>query len=116
MPRALARAKASVRGTTVSSVSGKPFQGEHPTVRPHVVVDARLVSVIPDTVAKRREFQQQVVMVTVYGDVDERTLKEYAKQIRNEIVVLLNALADPSSRLETQDVERDEYQSRIDRV
>ena len=37
--------------TALSSVSGT-F---------HVVIDARLVSVIPDTAAKRREFQQQVV-------------------------------------------------------
>jgi multidrug efflux pump subunit AcrB len=53
-------------------------------------VDA--ISTFPENTEKptisRSEFQQQVVMVTVYGDVDERTLKEYAKQVRNEIVVL----------------------------
>ena len=53
-------------------------------------VDA--ISTFPDNTEKptisRTEFQQQVVMVTVYGDVDERTLKEYAKQVRNDIVVL----------------------------
>ncbi len=36
----------------------------------------------------RSRFQQQVDLVSVYGDVDERTLKEYAKQVRNEIVTL----------------------------
>ena len=53
-------------------------------------VDA--ISTFPENTEKptvsRTEFQQQVVMVTVYGDVDERTLKEYAKQVRNDIVVL----------------------------
>jgi multidrug efflux pump subunit AcrB len=53
-------------------------------------VDA--ISTFPENTEKptisRSEFQQQVVMVTVYGEVDERTLKEYAKQVRNEIVVL----------------------------
>ena len=39
-------------------------------------------------VVSRTTFEQQVVMVTVYGDVAERTLKEYAKQVRNEIVTL----------------------------
>lgn len=53
-------------------------------------VDA--ISTFPDNTEKpsisRTDFQQQVVMVTVYGDVEERTLKEYAKQVRNDIVVL----------------------------
>lgn len=53
-------------------------------------VDA--ISTFPDNTEKpviaRTTFQQQVVMVTVYGDVAERTLKEFAKQVRNEIVTL----------------------------
>ncbi|MEJ2383231.1 MAG: efflux RND transporter permease subunit [Xanthomonadales bacterium] len=53
-------------------------------------VDA--ISTFPENTEKptisRTQFQQQVVMVTVYGDVTERTLKEYAKQVRNEIVTL----------------------------
>ncbi len=39
-------------------------------------------------VVSRTRFEQQVVMLTVYGDVSERTLKEFAKQTRNEIVTL----------------------------
>jgi multidrug efflux pump subunit AcrB len=39
-------------------------------------------------VVSRNTFEQQVVLVTVYGDVNERTLKEFAKQMRNEIVTL----------------------------
>ncbi|MEE4294931.1 MAG: efflux RND transporter permease subunit, partial [Xanthomonadales bacterium] len=50
------------------------------------------ISTFPENTEKpvisRTQFQQQVVMVTVYGDVNERTLKEYAKQVRNEIVTL----------------------------
>ena len=53
-------------------------------------VDA--ISTFPDNTEKpivsRTRFQQQVNLVSVYGDVDERTLKEYVKQIRNEIVSL----------------------------
>jgi multidrug efflux pump subunit AcrB len=53
-------------------------------------VDA--ISTFPENTEKptisRTQFQQQVVMVTVYGEVTERTLKEYAKQVRNEIVTL----------------------------
>jgi multidrug efflux pump subunit AcrB len=53
-------------------------------------VDA--ISTFPDNTEKpnisRTQFQQQTVIVTVYGDVDERILKEYAKQVRNEIVTL----------------------------
>jgi len=53
-------------------------------------VDA--ISTFPDNtenpVVSRTRFQQQVNLVSVYGDVDERTLKEYAKQVRNEIVSL----------------------------
>ena len=53
-------------------------------------VDA--ISTFPDNTEKpvisRTQFQQQVVIVSVYGNVDERTLKEYAKQVRNEIVTL----------------------------
>lgn len=50
------------------------------------------ISTFPDNTEKpnisRTQFQQQVVIVSVYGDVDERTLKEYVKQVRNEIVTL----------------------------
>ena len=46
-------------------------------------VDA--ISTFPDNtenpIISRTRFQQQVNLVSVYGDVDERTLKEYAKQI-----------------------------------
>jgi multidrug efflux pump subunit AcrB len=53
-------------------------------------VDA--ISTFPDNTEKpvisRTQFQQQVVIVSVYGDVNERTLKEFAKQVRNEIVTL----------------------------
>ena len=53
-------------------------------------VDA--ISTFPDNTEKpvisRTQFQQQVVIVSVYGDVNERTLNEYAKQVRNEIVTL----------------------------
>ena len=53
-------------------------------------VDA--ISTFPDNTEKpivaRTRFQQQVNLVSVYGDVDERTLKEYAKQVRNEVVAL----------------------------
>ncbi len=53
-------------------------------------VDA--ISTFPENTEKpivsRTRFQQQVNLVSVYGDVDERTLKEYAKQVRNEIVNL----------------------------
>ncbi|MBT8047004.1 MAG: efflux RND transporter permease subunit [Xanthomonadales bacterium] len=50
------------------------------------------ISTFPDNTEKpnisRTQFQQQVVIVSVYGDVDERTLKEYVKQVRNEVVTL----------------------------
>ena len=53
-------------------------------------VDA--ISTFPDNTEKpvisRTQFQQQVVIVSVYGDVNERTLNEFAKQVRNEIVTL----------------------------
>ncbi len=53
-------------------------------------VDA--ISTFPDNterpIISRTQFQQQVVIVSVYGDIDERSLKEYAKQVRNEIVTL----------------------------
>jgi multidrug efflux pump subunit AcrB len=53
-------------------------------------VDA--ISTFPDNterpIISRTQFQQQVVIVSVFGDVAERTLKEFAKQIRNEIVTL----------------------------
>jgi len=53
-------------------------------------VDA--ISTFPDNTEKpiisRTRNQEQVLMVSVFGDVDERTLKEYAKQVRNEIVSL----------------------------
>lgn len=50
------------------------------------------ISTFPDNTEKpivsRTRFQQQVNLVSVYGDVDERTLKEYTKQVRNEIITL----------------------------
>jgi len=53
-------------------------------------VDA--ISTFPDNTEKpvvsRTRFQQRVLILTVYGDVPERTLKEYAKQTRNEVVAL----------------------------
>jgi multidrug efflux pump subunit AcrB len=53
-------------------------------------VDA--ISTFPENtenpIVSRTRFQQQVNLVSVYGDVDERTLKEYVKQVRNEIVNL----------------------------
>ena len=45
----------------------------------HVVVDARLVSVIPDTTAKRREFQKQVVKTFFLSNAD---LKETVDLLR----------------------------------
>jgi len=53
-------------------------------------VDA--ISTFPENTEKpiiaRTTFEQQVMMVSVSGQVSERTLKEYAKQVRNEIVTL----------------------------
>lgn len=53
-------------------------------------VDA--ISTFPENTEKpiiaRNNYQQQVVMVSVYGGVSERTLKEFSKQVRNEIVSL----------------------------
>jgi len=53
-------------------------------------VDA--ISTFPENTEKpvytRVQFQQQVMMITVSGEVDERTMKEFAKQIRNEIVAI----------------------------
>ena len=53
-------------------------------------VDA--IPTFPDNTEKpvvsRTRFQQRVLILTVYGDVPERTLKEFAKQTRNEIVAL----------------------------
>ncbi|KAA9133562.1 efflux RND transporter permease subunit [Marinihelvus fidelis] len=53
-------------------------------------VDA--IPTFPDNTEKpvvsRTRFEQQVLMVTVFGSVPERTLKEFAKQVRNEIVTL----------------------------
>jgi multidrug efflux pump subunit AcrB len=53
-------------------------------------VDA--IPTFPDNTEKpvitRFNFEQQVMMVSVYGEVPERTLKEFAKQVRNEIVTL----------------------------
>ena len=50
------------------------------------------ISAFPENTEKpivsRTRVQQQVNLVSIYGEVDERTLKEYAKQIRNEIVAL----------------------------
>ncbi len=51
-------------------------------------VDA--ISTFPDNTERpvytRVQFQQQVLLITVSGEIDERTIKEFAKQIRNEIV------------------------------
>ncbi len=53
-------------------------------------VDA--IPTFPDNTEKpvvsRTRFQQRVLILTVYGDVPEQTLKEYAKQTRNEVVTL----------------------------
>jgi multidrug efflux pump subunit AcrB len=53
-------------------------------------VDA--ISTFPDNTEKpvytRVQFQQQVLLITVSGEVDERTIKEFAKQIRNQIVTI----------------------------
>jgi multidrug efflux pump subunit AcrB len=53
-------------------------------------VDA--IPTFPDNTEKpvitRQTFDQQVMMVSVFGDVPERTLKEFAKQVRNDIVTL----------------------------
>ena len=53
-------------------------------------VDA--ISTFPDNTERptytRAQFQEQVIMISLMGDVDERTLKEFAKQVRNEIVAL----------------------------
>jgi len=53
-------------------------------------VDA--ISTFPENTEKpvytRIQFQQQVMMITVSGEVDERTMKEFTKQIRNEIVAI----------------------------
>jgi multidrug efflux pump subunit AcrB len=53
-------------------------------------VDA--ISTFPDNTEKpvytRAQFEMQVIMVTVSGEVDERTMKEFTKQIRNEIVAI----------------------------
>jgi multidrug efflux pump subunit AcrB len=39
-------------------------------------------------VVERTRFEPRVLMVSVYGDVPEATLKEFAKQTRNDIVAL----------------------------
>ncbi|MEM1411313.1 MAG: efflux RND transporter permease subunit [Pseudomonadota bacterium] len=53
-------------------------------------VDA--IQTFPDNTEKptiyRNTFQEQVLIVSVHGDVSERTLKEYAKQVRNDIMLL----------------------------
>ena len=53
-------------------------------------VDA--IPTFPDNTEKpvvsRTRFQQRVLILTVYGDVPEQTLKEYAKATRNEVVAL----------------------------
>ncbi len=41
-------------------------------------------------VISRSQFEQQVMWVSVFGDVDERTLKEYTQRLRDEIVQLKN--------------------------
>ncbi|MFT5140344.1 MAG: multidrug efflux pump subunit AcrB [Lysobacterales bacterium] len=48
------------------------------------------IPTFPDNTEKpvisRTAIEQQVLIVSVYGEVPERTLKEFARQIRNEIV------------------------------
>lgn len=39
-------------------------------------------------VITKRQFTQEVMWISVFGDVGERTLKEYAKIVRNELVQL----------------------------
>ncbi|MDT8321870.1 MAG: efflux RND transporter permease subunit [Xanthomonadales bacterium] len=50
------------------------------------------ISTFPDNTERptysRAQFQQQVLMVSLSGSIGERTMKEYTKQIRNEIVSL----------------------------
>lgn len=50
------------------------------------------IPTFPDNTEKpvisRTAFEQQVLIVSVYGEVPERTLKEFARQIRNEVVAL----------------------------
>jgi len=41
-----------------------------------------------EPVITKSEFQQAVMWISVFGEVGERTLKEYAKQVRDEIVGL----------------------------
>lgn len=41
-------------------------------------------------VISRSQFEQQVMWVSVFGQVDERTLKEYTQRLRDEIVQLEN--------------------------
>ena len=63
-----------------------------PEVMTEIKTRVDAISTFPENTEKpivsRNRFQQQVNLVSVYGDVDERTLKEYAKQVRNEIVSL----------------------------
>jgi len=63
-----------------------------PEVMTEIKTRVDAISTFPDNTEKpivtRNRFQQQVNLVSVYGDVNERTLKEYAKQVRNEIVSL----------------------------
>jgi multidrug efflux pump subunit AcrB len=63
-----------------------------PEVMTEVKTRIDAISTFPENtenpIVSRNRFQQQVNLVSVYGDVDERTLKEYAKQVRNEIVSL----------------------------
>jgi len=63
-----------------------------PEVMTEVKTRVDAISTFPENTEKpivsRNRFQQQINLVSVYGDVDERTLKEYVKQVRNEIVSL----------------------------
>lgn len=63
-----------------------------PEVMTEIKTRVDAISTFPENTEKpivsRNRFQQQINLVSVFGDVDERTLKEYVKQIRNEIVTL----------------------------
>ncbi len=41
-------------------------------------------------IISRTQFEQQVMWISVFGDVDERTIKEFTRQIRDEVIQLPN--------------------------
>ncbi len=63
-----------------------------PEVMDNIKIRVDSISTFPELtenpVISRAQFEQPVMWVSVFGDVDERTLKEYARQIRDEIVAL----------------------------